>query len=684
MMNKTLKTKKLLAALTLILFASTLFQACDDESTSFIVLNITGQKTFEKNDSIQFTARVQVIGKEKLDTNISWSSSNTRVAEIDASGLMLALDTGTTEIKASLSNGKYAVAEVRISAQSAKKLDISENNLLLVEYGSDTSLVVQVMPASLLSIYPVEWSSDNMDVVTVDSISTDSLSTQVKLRPLKAGKATISMKIGKSSVSCAVTVGAKVRLAQEELYLTVNGRQAEIIATVNEKLMAEDEEIKWISTDESVLGVKLIKQVNGKTTAVLQPLNEGDVHLVVSAGKNADTCVVHVGATVSLSWKIDAYLTLRSITMDLNETMELPVFAAVTPDDNYYINKIQYGWSSSDPSIVETVSNQLDPSNPKSSVCTLKSGGKKGSCVITLTARGEEMKALITVRDRNDIEVESISLGNSEITIARDKFTVLSSTVLPIGVVATWPVVWSSSAPAIATVDEDGKITGITGGIAIITAQSKDKIATCKVIVTEEVNSILIDTDTRNVLMLGDKETWTATVNPLSASSVFPTSWTSSNPNVATVNSSGTVTAKALGTAIITAKASDKTNTRSIEVVPMEANVDFGTSIDNGEWYLSGNRLTLKIEEGDKVYDLIIRLTETQSSLKNGVYEIGNQIAEAQFIWNKTPQVRAIISTGTLDIQDGVNKDKAFVFDFTIELANKNITIKGAGELYEN
>ena len=59
----------------------------------------------------------------------------------------------------------------------------------------------------------------------------------------------------------------------------------------------------------------------------------------------------------------------------------------------------------------------------------------------------------------------------------------LTATVKPAD--ATDPTVtWTSSNPAVATVDETGKVHAVAAGEATITAQAGDKTATCKVTVT--------------------------------------------------------------------------------------------------------------------------------------------------------------------------------------------------------
>ena len=121
-------------------------------------------------------------------------------------------------------------------------------------------------------------------------------------------------------------------------------------------------------------------------------------------------------------------------------------------------------------------------------------------------------------------------------------------------------VSFSSSNTNIADVDFNGKVTAKSVGTATITATTNYfTTATCEV----TVNPILatsINLNTSSIsLPIGSTQTLTATVLPTGASDKSVT-WTSSNQNVATVNSSGKVTAKAIGNATITATTKDGSN----------------------------------------------------------------------------------------------------------------------------
>ena len=132
---------------------------------------------------------------------------------------------------------------------------------------------------------------------------------------------------------------------------------------------------------------------------------------------------------------------------------------------------------------------------------------------------------------------------------------------------------WKSDKPEIASVNANGKVTGVAEGEAIITVTTEDgdKTATCLVTV-EAVPVVAVTGVTLNKTSLKlytrDSETLTATVAPAGATNKNVI-WTSSEPTVATVDANGKVTAKSTGIADITVTTEDggKTATCRVGVV---------------------------------------------------------------------------------------------------------------------
>lgn len=137
--------------------------------------------------------------------------------------------------------------------------------------------------------------------------------------------------------------------------------------------------------------------------------------------------------------------------------------------------------------------------------------------------------------------ISNLPVGSSQTLIA---------TLEPKDAVAT--VVWSSSDEAVAVVNEEGLVTGVAPGEAVITAAVDKETATCKVIVTA-VKPTKIELDqTSAKVELGTTLTLEVVVTPSNAVAA-DIAWSSSNSQVASV-ADGVVTPLAVGKTTITAK----------------------------------------------------------------------------------------------------------------------------------
>ena len=124
-------------------------------------------------------------------------------------------------------------------------------------------------------------------------------------------------------------------------------------------------------------------------------------------------------------------------------------------------------------------------------------------------------------------------------------------------------VTWKSSNTSIATVDKDGNVTAVGNGTCKITATTTDgynKSGSSDVTVDIKAESINLDKTSLDITNLGVKEKLKADVLPSFSTINRPVKWSSSNTNVAKVDSSGNVTSVGVGTCKITATTADGTN----------------------------------------------------------------------------------------------------------------------------
>ena len=158
------------------------------------------------------------------------------------------------------------------------------------------------------------------------------------------------------------------------------------------------------------------------------------------------------------------------------------------------------------------------------------------------------------------VEVESVSLNKSEMTLTEGESETLAATVTPDNA-ENKSIIWSSNNEAVATVDANGTVTAKRAGTAVITATSTNgKSAGCTVTVEKKqipVTEVRLSESTVGIVE-GSTYKLTATVLPENTTDSKSVSWSSNNEAVATVDANGTVTAKSAGTAVITATSTNR------------------------------------------------------------------------------------------------------------------------------
>ena len=214
-----------------------------------------------------------------------------------------------------------------------------------------------------------------------------------------------------------------------------------------------------------------------------------------------------------------------TITMNFSQTKELEV--QVFPEDANNANLV---WEVSNPSYASIAVNPTD--SKKATLTTLTT---EGTLSITVSTEDESVSAQISV---NIVDGDTgIFLSQDTITIRRGGTTTLTA------VSGKTPVTWiSSNGGALAVSPNANTLTAVLNAIGegtfTVTADNGSKTAVCTVNVIPQIDSIsLSQTDVQ--MDRGTQYVLTATVNPADAPNKAIT-WTSSNPNIATVSGTST------------------------------------------------------------------------------------------------------------------------------------------------
>lgn len=225
---------------------------------------------------------------------------------------------------------------------------------------------------------------------------------------------------------------------------------------------------------------------------------------------------------------------------------------------------------------------KLKPKNAANKAVSWKSSKKKvvavdqkgwirgrtyGTAYITAQAKdGSGKKAKIRVQVGR--KVEKVQLSAQSMSLDVKTSTRLSPVVSPANATKR-KLTYHSSDTSVATVSSTGVVRGKSHGVATVTASTQDgsgKKAVCKVRVVVPSKSILIDSEaTGTKLEVGHSFTIGAVVQPVDASNQ-KLLYTSTNPQVASVSKSGTVTGVSAGTVTIHVNAADGRSSATVEV----------------------------------------------------------------------------------------------------------------------
>ena len=472
------------------------------------------------------TLKVEISPADASNKKVVWSSSNDEVARVSNTGEVTGRAPGEAVITATSDDGgRTATCNVVVISEVAG-ITLSQTSLSLLQ-DETADLVATVLPESA-SNKQVNWSSSDEKVATVDNnghvVAKGSGEALICATSVSGGKHAYCKVSVRKNVS-SVTVNP----SSETIYV---GKTAQFTVTILPE-EASDEPVKWTVDDESVA------RVNGSGLVTAVGKGKTKVHATTVRGEvsgSADVTVLKPVSTISVSqtnytmYLGDNPLTIP-ITIGPSDASDLSYTSSVDNSDVLSVNgdkvtalavgsaKVTFtpvlpepgknlsavvnvvvrahvkSVSVAAPNSVISVGGEVQlttsvlpenayekavtwsSSNP--AVATVSSTGLvKGVAngVVTITATSKENSSIsgnckITV---SSIEVTGITLNKEAITLTVGDSETLVATVLP----ADAPdksVAWASANPSVATVDENGKVTAVAKGTAIIRARSKAK-----------------------------------------------------------------------------------------------------------------------------------------------------------------------------------------------------------------
>ena len=197
-------------------------------------------------------------------------------------------------------------------------------------------------------------------------------------------------------------------------------------------------------------------------------------------------------------------------------------------------------------------------------------GVSAGSVDVTGTSEGQSGSAVLTVWPV-PIAVVEVALSSGAAFIGQTVLATATARDAAGKVVSDRAVTWSSSDPSVATVDGNGLVTAVASGTALIDAICEGVSGSAALSATSAPVAVVEVALLSGSIAIGEATQAPATLrdaggNVLSGQSV---SWASSNAMVATVDGSGLVNAREVGSAFITATGEGRSGSATLTVTPI-------------------------------------------------------------------------------------------------------------------
>ena len=358
-------------------------------------------------------------------------------------------------------------------------------------------------------------SEQTTTVITTVSSTTTTTADPYKVSEIKLSKTEISLNVGEGDISMVTMLPATA-----------------------------DKTEKWTSSDESIASVNF----EGWITAI----SEGVCTITVQSVSNPD-----IKADINVS-VIDP-TRVREIKLSKSEIV-IPTggndiaMVSMLPDNA--VNKGEV-WLSSDENIA-TVSEE-----------GLISGKAPGNCTITVISKSNpDVKAEVKVKVTDPKQPLGIKLTKYEMDILAGTLDISFVTTLPDTAVPITEI-WSSSDPAVASVDRWGNVYGVSEGSCVITVSSKEN-PDIRADIQVKVHSRPVITTTAT--------TTTTTTTTTTAAEATTTVTTASDAAVSSTTLSSTVTSSETTTVSTTSAPSDTTTITTSHLIQS----------NNGATYVDG------------------------------------------------------------------------------------------------
>lgn len=427
----------------------------DYTAVTDITLNKTGT-TIAVGSWESLTATVQPA--DATDKKVFWFSGNPQVAAVNQNGKVTGLTQGTAVIYAATRDGfKTDSCTVTVTGSSSSTQPVSRVNLnktaMTMNIDDTQRLTATVSPTNAHD-KAVTWSSNKTSVATVDQNgyvhAVDNGTAVITARTVDGGKtASCTVTVNDSSAEVHVTSVAIVKTAANVNIMDGAEKRLDI------KIMPEDatnQNVTWSTSDAGIVTIDQSGNING--------VHEGTATITVTTADGSKKAACKVKVIPAADW-----ISVTGVTLNLVNTT-IPVGSTdklrytIEPAD---ASDKEVRWSSSDPDIVS-----VDQYGTIEAI-------KTGTVVITATTLdgGETDSCFVIAVPEVTHPAQGILLNKTASTMVEGETDYLTVIFYPANK-AGYHLTWTSGNTAVASVDQNGKVTAKGSGTTVITVKTSN------------------------------------------------------------------------------------------------------------------------------------------------------------------------------------------------------------------
>ena len=500
---------------------------------SEISTDISERYQIERGSTFDLSAHITVLPDNASNKEVEYLSSDSSIATVDESGLITTLAKGNFSITVTSkdSNSIYKTIDF-ISYVSVKSIDISllEGNTTIYDKGTlDLSNLVKVMPADATNTN-ISFESSNSDILNI--------SESGLVKALSSGKALITI-TASDNVSVSLEFESYIKVISIDVSLDKTkiekGSTLDLASLITvSPADATNKTLTYTSSDSSIISVD-------------------DKGLISGLAQGMATIIIHQ-ADIEKEITLECVVSVTGIEKTNESTLSSRIEKGETLDIKNYFNVLPLDATNN--SVLYTIND--------TNIATISEDGiisalSKGDFTLTITTvdgayhASFEFEVYVTVKD---IYVE---VPENNVFKVNETYQIKAH-VLPVD--ANVQTINYYTATNKATVNSNGLVTfveiGNDNGEVKITIRSVESSIekTLTLYVVQPVSNVVINTEDKVVLPVGETLNLNYTIYPTNASNK-EVKYSSSNTSIASINESGLITSLSIGEVVISVETLD-------------------------------------------------------------------------------------------------------------------------------